>query len=39
MGLTQDIKMGSYGFQRDVPHQLIAQRQVGPLCILYPAGI
>ena len=28
-GLTQDIKMGSCVFQCDVPHQGIAQRQVG----------
>ena len=30
-GLTQDIKMGSCVFQCDVPHQWIAQRQVGPV--------
>ena len=30
-GLTQDIKMGSCVFQCDVPHQLIKQRQVGPV--------
>ena len=33
-GLTQDIKMGSYVFQCDVPHQWIAQRQVGPVSVL-----
>ena len=32
-GLTQDIKMGSCVFQCDVPHQLIAQRQVGPVSV------
>ena len=30
---TQDIKMGSGVFQCDVPHQLIAQRQVGPVSV------
>ena len=33
LGLTQDIKMGSCVFQCDVPHQLIAQRQVGPVSV------
>ena len=32
-GLNQDIKMGSCVFQCDVPHQWIAQRQVGPVSI------
>ena len=34
-GLTQDIKMGSCEclFQCDVPHQWIAQRQVGPVSV------
>ena len=32
-GLTQDIKMGSCVFQCDVPHQWIAQRQVGPMSV------
>ena len=32
-GLTQDIKMGSGVFQCDVPHQWIAQRQVGPVSV------
>ena len=32
-GLTQDIKMGSCAFQCDVPHQWIAQRQVGPVSV------
>ena len=32
-GLTQDIKMGSCVFQCDVPHQWIAQRQVGPVSV------
>ena len=32
-GLTQDIKMGSCVFQCDVPHQCIAQRQVGPVSV------
>ena len=32
-GLTQDIKMGSFVFQCDVPHQWIAQRQVGPVSV------
>ena len=32
-GLTQDIKMGSCVFQCDVPHQWIAQRQVGPASV------
>ena len=30
-GLTLDIKIGSCVFQCDVPHQWIAQRQVGPV--------
>ena len=34
-GLTQDIKIGSYVFQCDVPHQLIAQRQVGSVSVYY----
>ena len=29
--LTQDIKMGGCAFQCDVPHQWIAQLQVGPV--------
>ena len=29
----QDVKMGSYVFQCDVPHQWIAQRHVGPLSV------
>ena len=33
LGLTRDIKMGSFVFQCDVPHQWIAQRQVGPLSV------
>ena len=32
-GLTQDIKMGSCVFQCDVPHQWIAQRQIGPVSV------
>ena len=32
-GLTQDIKMSSCVFQCDVPHQWIAQRQVGPVSV------
>ena len=32
-GLTQDIKMDSCVFQCDVPHQWIAQRQVGPVSV------
>ena len=32
-GLTQDIKIGSCVFQWDVPHQWIAQRQVGPVSV------
>ena len=32
-GLTQDIKMGSCVFQCDVPHQRLAQRQVGPVSV------
>ena len=32
-GLTQDIKMGSCVFHCDVPHQWIAQRQVGPVSV------
>ena len=32
-GLTQDIKMYSCVFQCDVPHQWIAQRQVGPVSV------
>ena len=32
-GLTQDINMGSCVFQCDVPHQWIAQRQVGPVSV------
>ena len=32
-GLTQDLKMGSCVFQCDVPHQWIAQRQVGPVSV------
>ena len=32
-GLTQDIKMGSCVFQYDVPHQWIAQRQVGHVSV------
>ena len=35
LGLTQDIKMGSCVFQCDVPHQWIAQRQVGPVSVYY----
>ena len=31
--LTQDIKMGSCVFQCDVPHQWIAQLQVGPVSV------
>ena len=31
--LTQDIKMGSCVFHCDVPHQWIAQRQVGPVSV------
>ena len=31
--LTQDIKMGSCVLQCDVPHQCIAQRQVGPVSV------
>ena len=37
-GLTQDIKMGSCVFQCDVPHQWIAQRQVGPVSV-YCGGV
>ena len=33
LGVTNDIKMGSYVFQCDVPHQWIAQRQVGPVSV------
>ena len=36
-GITQDIKMGSCVFQCDVPHQWIAQRQVG-LVSVYCGG-
>ena len=32
-GLTQDINVGSCVFQCDVPHQWIAQRQVGPVSV------
>ena len=32
-GLTRDIKMGSFVFKCDVPHQWIAQRQVGPVSV------
>ena len=32
-GPIQDIKMGSCVFQCDVPHQWIAQRQVGPVYV------
>ena len=32
-GLTQDFEMGSCVFQCDVPHQWIAQRQVGPVSV------
>ena len=32
-GLTLYIKMGSYVFRCDVPHQWIAQRQVGPVSV------
>ena len=32
-GQNQDIKMGSCVFQCDVPHQWIAQRQVGPVSV------
>ena len=32
-GSTSDIKMGSCGFKCDVPHQWIAQRQVGPVSV------
>ena len=32
-GLTKDIKMGRCVFQCDVPHQLITQRQVGPVSV------
>ena len=31
--LIQDIQMGSCVFQCDVPHQWIAQRQVGPVSV------
>ena len=31
--LGHDIKMGSCVFQCDVPHQWIAQRQVGPVSV------
>ena len=34
-GLTRDVKMGSCVFQCDVPHQWIAQRQVGPVSVYY----
>ena len=34
-GLTQDIKMGSCVFTCDVPHKLIAQRQVGPVSVYF----
>ena len=33
IGEGQDIKMGSYVFQCDVPHQWIAKRQVCPVSI------
>ena len=32
-GLNQDINMGSCIFQCDIPHQQIAQRQVGPVSV------
>ena len=32
-GLTQDIKMGSCVFQFGVPHQWLAQRQVGSVSV------
>ena len=32
-GLTQDIKMGSCVFQCEIPHQWIAQPQVGPVTV------
>ena len=32
-GLTKEIKLGSGVFQCDIPHQLIAQRQVGPVSV------
>ena len=32
-GLIQDINMGSCVFQCDVPHQWIAQRQIGPMSV------
>ena len=34
-GLTEDIEMGSCVFQCDVPHQWIAQRQVGPVSVYF----
>ena len=37
-GLTQDIKIGSCVFECDVPHQWIAQRQVGPVSV-YSDGV
>ena len=30
---TQDFKMGSCAFQCDIPHQRIAQQQVGPVSV------
>ena len=33
LGLIQDTKTGSCVFQCDVPHQWIAQRQVGPVSV------
>ena len=32
-GLTQDIKIGSCVYQCDIPHQWIAQWQVGPVSV------
>ena len=32
-GLTQDIKTGNWVFHCDVPHQWVAQRQVGPVSV------
>ena len=35
LGLTHDIKMGSYVFQCDIPHQWIAQQQIDPVSVYY----
>ena len=36
---TQDIKMGNFGLKCNVPHQWIAQRQVGPMSTVMGWGV